>query len=108
MKNIPLERIVVAKIIRALKAHGVSWCIKTHGGTFQGAGLPDILAIAPQTGRLLGIEVKRPHIGKLTALQQNQLDKIMSAGGVAGVATCADEALALLAKANSAMMKTEG
>lgn len=100
MSSIPLEKNIVTQIVRSLKASGVIWCIKTHGGAFQGAGLPDILAIAPKTGRLVGIEVKRPKIGKLTALQKSQLEKIESAGGVAGVATCVDEALALLKKGN--------
>lgn len=100
MKNIPLEKTIVAQIVRALKKNGVSWCIKTHGGAFQGAGLPDILAIAPITGCLLAIEVKRPKIGRLTDLQKAQLVKIRAAGGVAGVATSVMEALDLLNEAN--------
>lgn len=103
MSNPPLEKVIVGQIVRALKAQGVMWCIKTHGGAFQGSGLPDILAIAPATGRLLGIEVKRPKLGKLTALQQAQLTKIEAAGGVAGVATSAKEALAILQKANEVL-----
>ncbi len=100
MSNMPLEKTIVAQIMRALKVHGVGWCIKTHGGAFQGAGLPDILAIAPATGRLVGIEVKRPVVGKLTELQKAQLAKIEAAGGVAGVATTVDEALTLLMRGN--------
>lgn len=100
MSNIPLERTIVAQIVAALKRAGVGWCIKTHGGAFQGAGLPDILAIAPATGRLVGIEVKRHKLGKLTELQKSQLARIEAAGGVAGVATSADEALSILQRGN--------
>ena len=96
----PLEKTIVQQIVKALKEQGVSWCIKTHGGPFQAAGIPDILAIAPMTGRLLGIEVKRPRVGRLTALQAAQIEKINGSGGVAGVATSVDEAISLLREAN--------
>ena len=99
-KKQPLEKTIVQQIVKALNAQGVSWCIKTHGGPFQAAGIPDILCIAPVTGRLLGIEVKRPKVGRLTALQASQIAKINGAGGVAGVATGVDEALELLKTAN--------
>ncbi|MDL2207052.1 VRR-NUC domain-containing protein, partial [Eubacteriales bacterium OttesenSCG-928-N13] len=67
---------------------------------FQGAGLPDILAIAPVSGRLVGIEVKRPKVGRLTELQKSQLARIEAAGGVAGVATSVEEALSILQRGN--------
>lgn len=98
--NIPLEKTIVTAIVKALKAHGVKWCLKTHGGQYQSAGIPDILTIAPDTGRLIGIEVKRPKIGRLTELQAAQLRRIEEAGGVAGVATDVDSALELLQRAN--------
>lgn len=100
MSTAPLEKTIVAQIVRALKDEGVTWLVKTHGGPFQAAGIPDILAIAPGSGRLLGVEVKRPRVGRLTALQAAQMEKINGAGGVAGVATSAHEALALLKQAN--------
>lgn len=103
MSKIPFEKHIVAAIVKALKAHGVTWIMKTHGGPYQAAGIPDILAITPRSGRLLAIEVKRPKVGRLTALQAAQIEKINGAGGVAGVATTVDEALALLDRAKGDM-----
>ena len=100
VREIPLEKTIVARIVTALKAAGAGWVIKTHGGAFQCAGLPDILCVAPKSGRLVGIEVKRPKIGRLTDLQKAQLAKINLAGGVAGVAYGAEDALALLNTGN--------
>lgn len=96
-KKPPLEKTVVNKIRDALKAAGVKWIMKTHGSPYQQSGVPDLLCIAPKTGRLVGIEVKRPHgTWKVTELQKHQIELIREAGGVAGVATCVEEALALL------------
>ena len=97
--NSPLEKTIVAAIMRALKARGVRWMLKTHGGPYQASGLPDIIAIAPGTGRFLGIEVKRPG-GRVTDLQKATLARINEAGGVAGVAYCTEDALALLMRAS--------
>lgn len=98
----PLERVIVARIVKALKKYGVQWVWKTHGGPYQTSGVPDILCIAPKSGRFIGIEVKRPNgYGKPTELQLAQIDKINAAGGVAGIATCEEEALALVRKAET-------
>lgn len=100
-KKPPLEKVVVNKIRDALKAAGVKWIMKTHGSPYQQSGIPDLLCIAPGTGRLVvGIEVKRPHgTWKVTELQKKQIEFIHEAGGVAGVATCVEEALELLREA---------
>lgn len=95
-EKIPLEKAIVNQIVHALKAAGVIWIIKTHGSPYQRAGVPDLLAIAPKSGRLVGIEVKRPKVGRATELQLKQIDAINRAGGVAGIATCAEEALRLI------------
>lgn len=98
-RKIPLEKNIVSQIVRALSGAGVTWIIKTHGSPYQCSGIPDLLAIAPKTGRLVGIEVKRPKVGKPTELQLKQIEKINAAGGVAGIATCVEEALALVQRA---------
>lgn len=98
-QRIPLEKAIVSQIVRALSSAGVTWVMKTHGSAYQRSGIPDLLAIAPKTGRLVGIEVKRPRLGKATELQLRQIDRINAAGGVAGIATCAEEALALVRRA---------
>lgn len=96
-KKPPLEKIVVNKIRDALKAADVKWIMKTHGSPYQQSGVPDLLCIAPGTGRLVGIEVKRPNgKWKATELQKKQIELIRDAGGVAGVATSVEEALAIL------------
>lgn len=98
-QRIPLEKTIVSQIVRALSSAGVTWVMKTHGSAYQRSGVPDLLAIAPKTGRLVGIEVKRPRLGRPTELQLRQIDRINAAGGVAGIATCAEEALALVQRA---------
>ena len=48
-------------------------------------------------GRVIAIEVKRPETrNKLTPEQQEYLDQVRRAGGLAGVATCVEEALAIV------------
>ncbi len=98
-RTIPLEKSIVSDIVRALKAAGVKWVIKTHGGPYQRTGIPDIILIAPRTGRFVGIEVKRPKLGVLSDLQAAQIDKINRSGGVAGVAYGREDALEILKQA---------
>lgn len=98
----PLEKVIVASIVKALKKYGVQWLWKTHGNPYQTSGVPDILCIAPGTGRFVGIEVKRPDgYGKATPLQLEQIERIRAAGGVAGIATSPEEALALVEEAQA-------
>jgi len=73
-----------ASITRAIKKYLNSiedvWYFKVHGGPYQTAGIPDILAC--RDGRLFGFEVKQ--VGnKATPLQQRTIDLINNAGGVA-------------------------
>ena len=99
-KSVPLEKTIVNSIMRALKNAGVSWLFKTHGGPFQSKGIPDIICIAPDSGRFVGIEVKRPGLGRLTELQASQIRRIEKGGGIAGVAFDVEGALRLLDAAN--------
>ena len=64
------------------------WWMKVHGDLFQKSGVPDILACI--NGRFVGIEVKRPG-GKVSALQDYNIEQIRASGGVAFVATSVDE-----------------
>jgi hypothetical protein len=100
-----LESAISRKIQVALKERGAfSW--KTHGGSMQARGRPDIEGMYPvkvilQGGAervicvAFGIEVKQPG-GKLTALQAHWLDTLEALGGFACVAHNDEEALALL------------
>ena len=99
-ENLPkLEKAIVAEIMKSLKNADVGFAVKIHGAAFQLAGLPDIICIAPGCGRFVGLEVKRPVIGRVTTLQQAILAKINAAGGYACVVYSAEDALTALAQA---------
>lgn len=76
------EQTIQTNIIKHLKGLG-AYTIKTIA--VSKAGVPDILCCLD--GRFIGIEVKRPDTkGNVTRLQQKNLDWIIDAGGLAGVA----------------------
>ena len=83
MNAIPLERTITECIMKFLKKRGY-WAVKIHGAAYQTAGLPDIVAI-DRKGRFVGLEVKRPQIGKVTELQRRTLENINIGGGYAVV-----------------------
>lgn len=56
------------------------------------AGIPDVICIV--SGRFVGLEVKRPHLGRLTALQAAMLRRINQAGGYGVVVHSVEEAVA--------------
>ena len=94
MDKIPLERAITDGIMRWAKGAGY-WAVKIHGAAYQTAGLPDIVAI-DRKGRFVGLEVKRPKIGKVTELQKRTLENINLGGGYAVVVrSVADAALAM-------------
>lgn len=100
----PLEKHVLADVLDALrKDPRVALVERTQSGLFQDerryirVGTPGKLDI---TGMLVGgayfeIEVKRPG-GKPDERQQRRIDAIRHNGGIAGCATSAEEAIALL------------
>lgn len=61
---------------------------------FGAAGSPDIIAIAPPSGRFWGIECKREEGGKQSALQKNFQERIETAGGVYTLARSIDDVVA--------------
>ena len=64
-----------------------------HAGLVTGGS--DIIGIQKKTGRFIAIEVKAPR-GKLTKEQEQFLNAVRNAGGIAGVARSAKEAIELL------------
>lgn len=76
------ERDITRAIMDYLLLMG-AWVFKVHGHLGQKKGVPDILAC--HRGRFIAIEVKRPG-GKLSEHQEQQLEEIRVAGGVALVA----------------------
>lgn len=75
-----------------------AYYLKVHGSMYQPAGTPDILACV--NGKFIGIEVKRPNGGTVSALQKNKLKKIELAGGVAVVARSVEDVSAMLKRRN--------
>ena len=90
MDKIPLERTITNEILSWLKKEGY-WAVKIHGAAYQTAGLPDIIAI-DRKGRFVGLEVKRPIIGKVTELQKRTLENINLGGGYAVVVRSVEDA----------------
>lgn len=89
----PLERTIVAAIVRMAERHG--WmAIKVHGGPMQKAGLPDLLCL--KDGRAVWLEVKQPGLGKKsepTLLQQRRMAELRTRGGCSVfVVTSAEDA----------------
>lgn len=99
-KEIPLESVIVKAIVSALKGAGYSFVFKTHGSAYAPSGLPDLLVIN-HNGRFVGLEVKRPEIGKVTDLQEKMIQKIMIAGGYAEVVHSSEEALGAMKRSES-------
>ena len=95
MDKIPLERQITDGIMRLLKDAGY-WAVKIHGAAYQTAGLPDIIAI-DRNGRFLGLEVKRPKVGRVTELQKKTLESVNMGGGYAVVVRSIADAAAAMA-----------
>lgn len=94
-ESIPLERTITDGIMAWLKKEGY-WAAKIHGAAYQTAGLPDIVAI-DRKGRFVGLEVKRPKIGKVTQLQRRTLENINMGGGYAVVVRSLEDAVGAMA-----------
>ncbi|MDT6519718.1 VRR-NUC domain-containing protein [Enterococcus faecium] len=75
-----------------------AYYLKVHGSMYQPAGTPDILVCV--NGRFIGIEVKRPGGGTVSALQKSKLNKIENAGGVAIVARSVEDVSTVLKRRN--------
>lgn len=82
------EKKVENQIKRYLDKLG-AYHVKIHGSAYMPAGTPDILACIK--GRFIGIEVKKPNGGVVSALQKLKIKQIKNAGGVALVATSVEE-----------------
>jgi hypothetical protein len=71
-----------------------------------GLGSADLIAVVAPYGRLLGVEVKRPGVGRVSDEQKRWLKVVRSYGGVTGVATSVEEALALVEEARQPVRLT--
>lgn len=93
------EKTIENQIKRYLDRLGC-WYMKVHGSAFQKAGVPDLIACIG--GRFVGIEIKRPG-GKLSALQQLQIDEINRNGGCAFVAYSVEDVRREIEKLRNAL-----
>ena len=98
LKDIPLEKTIVNGIMSWIKKQGYPFVYKTHGSAYQRTGIPDITLVA-KGGRFVGLEVKRPHVGRLTSIQAVTLNAINHGGGYACVVRTLAEAQEALAAA---------
>jgi len=77
-----LESGVQSKIIKWLESEG-HYVVRVL--TSSKAGTPDLIVCVKDSGRFIGIEVKRPSGGVVSQLQKHHIEKIQKAGGIAGV-----------------------
>jgi hypothetical protein len=97
---------LVGAMTKAIKkAYPNAWIFNVHGGTYQMAGVPDLLVVVD--GLTIGIEAKHQKPGeseqhareRATPVQRVQIAAMNRAGAVAGVAITPEEALDLIARA---------
>lgn len=115
--KVPLERAIEIRIRVALAAAGVM-VMKHHvdnrgqkpcpkcghrdmergARTGLGLGVADLICVVPPHGRFLGIEVKRPGFSPsaVRVEQRRWLGVIARHGGITGIATSEEEAMALV------------
>ena len=101
----PLESSIKAAIRAAVVADGcLCWIHNVDNrAMFTGLGLgtSDLICVVPPLGRFLGIEVKRPGYSpsRVNDNQRAWLAVVRQFGGVSGIATSVEEALALVREA---------
>ena len=76
----PKEKDFQLKVEKFLTDKGIYWVKYWGGGNFTRSGVPDLLCCI--NGRFVGVELKSD-VGKVSELQQYNLNKIIQSGGVA-------------------------
>ncbi len=101
-----LEQPIKERCHRAVLATGcVGWIHVVDNRNFKhtglGNGCSDTIYVVPPHGRFLAIEIKRPGYSPsdVTPAQRAFLRAVRHCGGVSGIATSVEEALALVAEA---------
>lgn len=94
-EHLPRESYYQKKIIEFLKkTYPTAFVWKAAAGAYTQKGIPDVCAVID--GRYYGFEVKRPFYGVLSKMQEQTLEKIRVAGGVAEVVTFPEEVQAIV------------
>jgi hypothetical protein len=85
MKTIPLESTIVSNAVKWTNMQPRCWAMKTHGGMYGKAGIPDVIACI--NGQFLAGEFKRPKPAgtQITAIQERTLEALNKAGAAVGV-----------------------
>jgi penicillin-binding protein-related factor A (putative recombinase) len=81
---LPLEKVIIKKILDWLNAQTMCRAIKVHGGPYGNTGEPDIDCV--WHGHSIKIEVKQPDKGKKsepTELQAQRMKEWQKVGGIA-------------------------
>ena len=86
------EKEVQAKITKWLAKHPNLWFTKSV--QMSQNGVPDLIVC--YKGRFVALEVKRPVGGKVSTLQQIQINSIIGAGGTARVVRSLDDAIEII------------
>ncbi len=73
------EAEVVRQAIKRLNALPGVYCLRTHGGSFQQKGTPDIMGCA--RGHFFAIEMKKTEREQPTDAQRYNIKKFREAGG---------------------------
>lgn len=89
VKRVASEKQVVLSILHYLKNLPKCHAIKLHGDIYLPVGTPDIICV--RDGVPFFIEAKKIG-GRLSLMQQVQMDRWLEAGAVVGVATSVEEA----------------
>ena len=90
LEHLPKESYYQDKIIKFLKeAYPKAFVWKAAAGAYSRQGIPDVCAVID--GRYYGFEVKRPYIGVLSKIQEQTMEKIRAAGGVAAAVRFPEE-----------------
>lgn len=76
----PKEKDFQLKVEKFLTDKGIYFVKYWGGGNFTRSGVPDLLCCI--NGRFVGVELKTDN-GKVSELQQYNIDKIIQSGGVA-------------------------
>lgn len=77
----------VMDYIRANYLDAFVW--KAAAGPYSRKGIPDVCAIIE--GRFYGFEIKRPYIGVLSRIQEQTMEQIRTAGGIAEAVCFAED-----------------
>lgn len=100
MSHLPKESYYQGQIIRCLKErYPDAFVWKAAAGPYSRQGIPDVCAIIG--GRFYGFEVKRPYIGVLTKIQEQTMERIRAAGGIASVVCLPEDVERMIGRSGS-------